>query len=105
MDLIYATLGEHETAVQQFIAAPLSRQLPCRRVSTPYPPGALRFFSILSIPVTSNVGFRISCLAITIAPPKTSRKPCFIYEGISQCMQLELPIFILILFAHTTLVQ
>ncbi len=67
----------------------------------PYLPDPLCFFSLRSIPVTSNVGSRISCLAVTTAPQKTSRRPCFIYEGISQCMQLELPIFILNSFTHS----
>lgn len=67
----------------------------------PYLPDPLRHFSLPSMSVTSNAGFRISCLVVMIAPPRTLRRPCFIYEGISQCMQLELPIFFSSLFADT----
>jgi hypothetical protein len=87
MGLIYATLGEHETAVEQFIAATrLDNYLAVASVPSS-PPFLVPFSSSPTNSVTSNVGSRISCLVVMIAPPKILRTLCFIYGGISQCMQ------------------
>jgi hypothetical protein len=59
MGLIYATLGEHEAAVEQFLAATrLDQYLAVASVVFPSSPPNAFFFSS-SIPVTSSVGSRI----------------------------------------------
>jgi hypothetical protein len=60
MGLIYATLGEHEAAVEQFLAATrLDNYLAVASVAFPSSLPKVFFFSS-SISVTSSVGSRIS---------------------------------------------
>ena len=90
MGLIYATLGEHEAAVEQFIAATrLDNYLAVALVTFPSPPRCrFFFFSHLQIPVTSSVASRISCSVVMTSPRKTLRKLCFTYAGTNQCAWL-----------------
>lgn len=89
MGLIYATLGEHEAAVEQFIAATrLDNYLAVALVTFPSPPRCrfFFFFSHLQIPVTSSVASRISYLVVMICPPKSLMMPYHIYGATSPCM-------------------
>ena len=78
MGLIYATIGEHETAVERFIAATgLDNYLAVALVSQPHPlPPIMSHPKPIS--VTSNAASRIFCLAVMTSPPKTLRKLYFI---------------------------
>jgi hypothetical protein len=84
MGLIYATLGEHEAAVEQFMAATrLDNYLSVASVTFPvlFP----NFFFSSPIPVTSSVESRISYLDVMISPPKTLKMPYYICGGTSPC--------------------
>lgn len=105
------TLQKSSQIWASFTQLSASMKLPCSSSSQPpaltttllsrqypYLPDPLRPFSLPSMSVTSNAGSQISYLVVMIAPPRTLRRPCFIYEGINQCMQ---PIFISSQFTHT----